>query len=173
MSTAISHNAEVSPSDGVGIVPRPPFQLRSLPISTRWEVTRRHPYYQAWWKWTPSCDSTDSEKTRTNLASAESLLRDAGAIILGAIGVSRTPPDPATEFEQLGAADLNAAWLSGVLHPTTMRGLAAILIASLSKETLRSRPKITRTLFMPPCGFGIVSDGLCSSNRRERWRDEG
>lgn len=32
-----------------GLVPRPPFQLRSLPIEFRWEVTRRHPYYQAWW----------------------------------------------------------------------------------------------------------------------------
>ena len=33
-----------------GIVARPLFQLRSLPIRFRWEVTRRHPYYQVWWK---------------------------------------------------------------------------------------------------------------------------
>ena len=32
----------------------------------------------------------------------------------------------------------NAAWLSGAVHPVSLRGLAGILIAFLSKETLQS-----------------------------------
>ncbi len=30
-------------------VSRPPYQLRTLPLEYRWEATRRHPYYQAFW----------------------------------------------------------------------------------------------------------------------------
>jgi hypothetical protein len=32
------------------LVNRPPFQLRSLPVPVRWEVSRRHPYYLLAWE---------------------------------------------------------------------------------------------------------------------------
>jgi hypothetical protein len=50
--------------------------------------------------------------------------------------VSGEPPDPATNFEQLGAEQLKTGWLSGAVHPITIRGLAALLITGLPKETL-------------------------------------
>ncbi len=31
-------------------IKREPFQLRSFPIQMRWEVTRRHPFYQKLWR---------------------------------------------------------------------------------------------------------------------------
>ncbi len=56
--------------------------------------------------------------------------------ILGGIGVSGEPPNPASTFSELGEADLNNAWLSGAVHPITLRGMAELLLASLSKETI-------------------------------------
>jgi len=66
----------------------------------------------------------------------EVYLRQAAVAILGTIGVSAEPPDPAIEFEHLEAETLNHAWLSGAVHPITFRGMAALLIASLPKDTL-------------------------------------
>ena len=113
------------------LLPRPPFQLRSLPINFRWEVTRRHPYYQGWWKAAHSHHRQEARKHP-----AESLLRQAGVVILAAIGVSGEPPDPATSFSDLEEADLKPAWLSGAVHPITFRGMAAILLSALPKDTL-------------------------------------
>jgi DNA-binding CsgD family transcriptional regulator len=55
---------------------------------------------------------------------------------LDAIGVAVAPPDPATDFEQLGADSLNAAWQSGAIHPISLRGMAAVLLAWLPQETI-------------------------------------
>ena len=127
-------NRATPPSAGPpaeGIIPRPQFQLRSLPVRHRWEVTRRHPYYQLWWK--------SAQSQHRNLPTeqpAEIGLRQAAVVILGMIAVSGDPPDPVTEFEQLEADQLHRAWLSGAVHPITFRGMAAILLAALPKETL-------------------------------------
>jgi DNA-binding CsgD family transcriptional regulator len=114
-----------------GIIPRPPFQLRSLPIRYRWEVTRRHPYYQIWWK-TARAHHRNEPVTHP----AESLLRQAAIAILPVIGVTGEPPDPANEFAQLEADKLAPAWLSGAVHPITLRGMAAAVMAGLPKDTL-------------------------------------
>jgi hypothetical protein len=122
----------------MSVIARPPFQLRSLPIPTRWEVTRRNPYYYLWWKW------ARAEHRRDVIASPkDAIYRQAAIPVLGLIGVSGEPPDPATAFPELGAEDLESGWLSGAVHPVTMRGLAAILIAGLPKDTLR---QLGRTL---------------------------
>jgi hypothetical protein len=121
------------PMDGppaTGVVHRPPFQLRSLPIRYRWEVTRRHSYYQDWWQ-----GARDYHRNEPVTDPREPLLRQASMVILGVIGVSGEPPDPATEFDQL-ADHLQAAWLSGAVHPVSFRGLAGLCIASLPEETL-------------------------------------
>jgi hypothetical protein len=97
----------------------------------RWEVTRRHPYYLAWWRY-----ARDHYRNEPVGDQAESLLRQAAVAILAAISVCDTPPNPNVAFEQLSAEDLNPAWLSGAVHPITMRGLAALLIAALPKDTV-------------------------------------
>lgn len=115
----------------IGCIHRPPFQLRSLPIRLRWEVTRRHPYYQDWWQ------EARNHHLGTPLAHpAAAPIRQAAVVILGAIGVSGNPPDPATDFGDLEAEQLGAGWLTGAVHPITMRGMAALLIAALPKETV-------------------------------------
>lgn len=109
---------------------RPPFQLRSLPVKYRWEVSRRHAYYQL-------C----SEQVRryyegkTGNSALESLTSQLGLTYLAAIGISGSPPDPTLEFDELDPV-MSEAWLSGAVHPISLRGLASILIAALPHETL-------------------------------------
>ena len=114
-----------------GIVPRPPFQLRSLPIQYRWEVTRRHPYYQCFW-----LIARAHHRQEPLAHEAEKYFRHLAVAILAMIGVSGEPPHPATEFTDLGEADLQPGWLSGAVHPITLRGIVGLLIAALPKETL-------------------------------------
>src|SRR4051812_45387607 len=77
------------------LLPRPPGQLRALAIPFRWEVTRRHPYYLTFWT------SARRFHFREPLQCAgEELLREAAMAILGSIGVSGPPFDPAIEFDQ-------------------------------------------------------------------------
>ncbi|HEX4146458.1 MAG TPA: hypothetical protein VHY91_23350 [Pirellulales bacterium] len=113
------------------IIARPTFQLRSLPVAMRWEVTRRNPYYFVWWTL-----ARDEHRKRLITSPEAGLLRQAAIPILAMIGVSGEPPDPASTFAELGAEDLARGWLSGAVHPVSMRGLAAILLGALPKETL-------------------------------------
>jgi len=54
---------------------------------------------------------------------------------LNAIGVVPDEAvDPAREFSELG--NIKHAWMSGAVHPTSMRGLASLLTTLLPKETL-------------------------------------
>lgn len=112
------------------IVARPSFQLRSLPIQIRWEVTRRHPYYQAWWNFARRHYQNSVLESKYEVS-----LRQLAVYVLAKIGVSGTPIDPKTEFTELGAEELNVAWLSGAVHPLSLRAMAAILIAAFPSET--------------------------------------
>ncbi len=127
-----TNSSSLDESDA-GIVVRPPFQLRSLPIRYRWEVTRRHPYYQLSWRRAQS-----HHRQEECQHPVEGLLRQMAVIHLAAIGISGEPPDPATDFEQLEQEQMNAAWASGACHPISFRGMAALLMSSLPKETLAS-----------------------------------
>lgn len=113
-------------------IKREPFQLRSLSIPTRWEVTRRHPFYQILWK--DSADFHRKENTFTN--SFDQIKRKSAVELLALIGVYGEPPDPSTPFSKLGESELNNAWLSGAVHPITLRGMAGLLLATLPKDTL-------------------------------------
>ena len=91
MNSVDNENPSPANSTTGGIVCRPPFQLRSLPIRYRWEVTRRHPYYQLWWE--------PARAQHRNLPTehpAEIYLRQGAVTILATIGISGEPPDPAT-----------------------------------------------------------------------------
>jgi integrase len=81
------------------LVARLPFQLRSLPIQYRWEVTRRHPYYQSLWLLARAYYRNEPVESEV-----EPVFHQIAVAILGTIGVSGEPPDPATEFAEL--ADL-------------------------------------------------------------------
>lgn len=132
LQNAIPSDEVSSPGDQhCGPVARPQFQLRSLPIPFRWEVTRRHPYYLTCWK-------TARRHIRREPIQdpREHVMGPAACAVLTAIGVTGEPVDPATPFAELGEDDLHQAWLSGVVHPITCRGLAGLLLAVLPKETL-------------------------------------
>ena len=116
----------------LGTFVRPKFQLRSLPINFRWEVTRRHPIYQAFWH---SFDFEIGLSDETHLV-FNKWIGKLSDYLLGAIGIASERPNPALEFEQLEGACLKAAWLSGAVHPLTNRQLASLLMAVLPNEAL-------------------------------------
>jgi hypothetical protein len=97
----------------------------------RWEVTRRHPYYLISWKL-----ARDAHQEVSTTEELEKLMRQLALAHLSAIGVSGEPPDPATPFSELGAEKINLGWLSGAVHPITMRGLASLLMAVLPQDLL-------------------------------------
>jgi hypothetical protein len=122
-------NSDPQPGEQGVFLGRPLFQLRSLPIPMRWEVTRRHSYYQIFWK-----SAAAHYQGRPASSEVEEFLRQAAVTCLAAIGVTAEPPDPAREYGELESAGLEAAWLSGAVHPISLRGMAALLIASLQKR---------------------------------------
>lgn len=126
-SAAASGNEQ----EPLGVVARPPFQLTSLPAQYRWEVTRRHPYYQQWWQL-----ARDHHQNAPTSHQADESFRIAALTMLSSIGVSGEPPHPETDFEDLDANQVDTTWLSGAVQPMTLRGIASLLIAALPKETV-------------------------------------
>ena len=116
---------------------RPVLQLRSLPLKSRWECTRRHPSYFTFWQ---LADAThlfeDPESASANeLETAQQALIASRTLALSAIGISpEAAIDPSSEFSEFG--ELNPVWESGAVHPTSIRGLASLLVEVLPKETL-------------------------------------
>jgi hypothetical protein len=131
MSEGPQNSSQEESIAGIGPIARPPFQLRSLPLKYRWEVSRRHPYYQIFWK------TASQYHRREPVVSPDDELLRLGAITwLSAIGISADPPDPRTPFAALEADQLKPAWLSGAVHPITFRKMASLLLAVLPKDTL-------------------------------------
>ena len=120
----------------------------------RWEVTRRHPSYLLTWKVRPlkslQGEEADKQQLKENLESIRQ-------IALGAIGVTGSTFDPNTEFADLGEPS-NADWLSGSVHPISMRGLASLLVSALPKATLQK------------IGMAILEAGLDDENEKEPRR---
>jgi len=114
-----------------GLIGRLPFQLRSLPARYRWEVTRRHPYYQL--QWQLARDLFDQAEVEVGI---QHLFRHFAVMSLVAIGVSGKPPNPSMEFDQLDSNDIKAGWLSGAVQPLSMRNLATLLVLALPKDTV-------------------------------------
>lgn len=130
----------------LGIVGRPPFQLQSLPVRFRWEVTRRHPYYFQWWEAAKAHYRGEEERHP-----AEGYIRRAAVAILGSIGVGGEPVDPSTRFEDLGAEQLHTALLSAAVQPVVLRGLAGLLITALSTSTLARLADVLSTASREDC----------------------
>lgn len=118
------------------MIPRDPVQFLSLPLHLRWEVTRRNPYYYAWWK------LARAYRRQELTTEIDDLYGQVAAAIMLQLGVTGEPPDPATSFESLGGDELNSAWRSGSVHPMTLGSLAATLIADLPGPTLEDLAKL-------------------------------
>ncbi len=123
MTDSAKPNTEESRAD---IIRRPPNQLHDLPVRFRWEVSRRHPYYLVFWS-----NARLYRHSEPDTPAAQLQLRQAAMLMLGAIGVTGEPVDPAQSFEELDGGDLDPAFLSGTVQPMTLRSIAAMLIGAL------------------------------------------
>lgn len=108
-------------------IARPRYQLRSLPVNFRWEVTRRHPIYQIHWY-----EVTSSENVSRELAETSRQIRN---VALGAIGCISVSIPPETEFEDIDE-DEYPAWMARSVHPISNRGIIGLLIKMLPPELL-------------------------------------
>jgi hypothetical protein len=106
---------------------RPNDVTMSMQLEFRWEFTRRHPYYLAFWESARRYHQQPSELTQ------QRLLDEASVLILASIGVSRStvPPDPKLGQESLGASDLGGIWEGGAVAPAILRTLAFSLLRAL------------------------------------------
>jgi hypothetical protein len=114
----------VETSDGAGthrIVLRPTKFVMQLPVRFRSEFTRRHPYYPNFWR--------VARKSSLGADPRIQLMNEAARIILGGIGFTGEPVDPATSHESLGMDQLPTAWIDGAVAPLNLRGFVAVLLA--------------------------------------------
>jgi hypothetical protein len=91
-------------------------------------VTRRHPYYQVFWR--------EAKLYRSEPAGddpARALLRYAASLMLGSIGVAGEPMDPGTSPEELMAADADPMFLTGSVQPLTFRAVLTMLFRNLPR----------------------------------------
>jgi hypothetical protein len=80
----------------------------------------------------------------------------AAMYILGLIGITGEPPDPAIDFGQLG--DVDPAFLSGSVQPMTVRNIISLLIAQLPKPELEILRAITDLAVNSECAISGDSD---------------
>lgn len=128
---------------------RPSGQLHDYPIEIRWEVTRRHPYYQALWKEALRYRQDHAEDTPER-----KLLGYAATLSLAGIGVNGEPMDPALPSSALNEPSQDQAFLSGSVQPMTLRSVAIMLLTAL-----------------PPADRAFVGSVLLTSGSEE-YRNE-
>jgi hypothetical protein len=107
-------------------VGRPEGQLQDLPFDYRWEVTRRHPYYQVWWR--PAGRYFKGEPSSSEDFPGQGQLAAAFLRLIGVIGEA---PDPATDATTLSAAVGGNFYLGDTIQPLTLRQTAKLLIDAL------------------------------------------
>ena len=118
LSEIVTNPTDNNPNSG--LVGRPAFQLRSLPLRFRWEATRRHPYYL--WCWETKTILERQEWPRNQVVPAQMAIMAIGRLI----GYSGEIMDPATSFETISEmGQVDGAWASGAIEPVTLHGLAA------------------------------------------------
>jgi DNA-binding Lrp family transcriptional regulator len=110
------------------IVTRPSTLLMELPVNSRWEVTRRHPYYLRFWYLAHQYHQQPATDPQ------QQSWEESAVLVLQAIGVSGDPPPPGASSESLGANSLSKGWESGAVAPITFRGLADMLLFGLPPE---------------------------------------
>src|SRR5262249_42499366 len=80
-----------------GLVPRDRDELLDLPLQYRWEFTRRHPYYLLCWN-----SALNYRRNELAVGTDDSENGLAAMCLLGMIGVTGDPADPALSFNELG-----------------------------------------------------------------------
>lgn len=116
---------------GPWIVPRPTEIVQTLPPHSRWEITRRHPYYLMFWN--------AARPVGDNATDTERELHSAAQLILQQINVSDEPPPPSRGFDELDENELASCWKEGAIAPVQIRTLVTILVGRmLSDETKRA-----------------------------------
>lgn len=100
----------------------------------RWEVTRRHGYYQIYWN--SARNFYRNEPPTLSVDCLEFYLGQIALHVLMAIGVSGEPPDPAIEFANLDPDHPNHVWLYAAVQPLTLRALSGLCLRHLPKDTL-------------------------------------
>ena len=108
-------------------VSRPIATVEHLPLRYRWEFTRRHPYYQMLWQ-------LPGDTTGTVPASQ----RELAELLLSCVNVSGATVSPATEWEDFTPDDSWSIWTDGALSRIQLKGLVAILVGVLSRDSLAS-----------------------------------
>jgi hypothetical protein len=103
----------------------------------RWELTRRHPYYQVNWRMAARYYQPDNYP---NVAIAN--ISCAAALVLKYIGVHGPPLDPATPTAEVCGAEGAMAFLAGSIQPCTLRSMVDLLAAVLPAETLDELGKL-------------------------------
>jgi len=103
--------------------------VNQLPVEYRWEFTRRHPYYLAFWQAARAFREQPSADETTRFA------QQAASLILGAINVASNvvPPDPHEEFAALDRNTIGGGWEGGAVAPAMFHTMAHMLLVALPK----------------------------------------
>lgn len=111
----------------------PSGHLRDVPPEWRWELTRRHPYYVAYW---PIVRLYLRGETFIERYGAElgPLVGKFATATLATIGVVGDPPDPATDYDKLADAGDRPVFIGAAIRPLTLRQAAIMLLANLPPE---------------------------------------
>ena len=145
------------PDRGFQFVRRKPEILQELPLSFRWEFTRRHPYYLLLWQLAHSYRDRDP--------SVDPQDGYAAYLALGEIGVTGEPQDPSMDFEQLDDARMTRDFLSGAVQPMTLRAQAALLLNMLPPSNLVELGTLMRTIGLQMQEIGEEQSALDTQRR--------
>jgi hypothetical protein len=140
INSAMNKQSEDDFVSKYGLVPRDRSTLFQVPFKQRWEYTRRHPYYLLCWR-----DARAFLRGEVPPDSAQFETGFVANLLLGMIGVTGEPQDPALDFGALGDFDL--AFLSGTLQPLTVRAMIIGIVCQIAPAELRVISGILETLW--------------------------
>ena len=110
---------------------RPIGALMRLPLSHRWEFTRRHSLYLNYW------EAAKQHRHRPSDDLVAFREGEKAILMLTLIGVSGEPVSPSSSAEELTDDDLGQVWEGGAIAPLTFRGLISLLITAVPPEDRR------------------------------------
>ena len=155
----MSEAAELPAGEEIGIISRPQGHLADVPLQFRWEATRRHPYYVAFWE-----STLRYRQGEVGDDPEERMLRYVAHFMLAAIGAFGHPVNPATPYEDLDSQLQDGIFLSGAVQPMSLRAIAGILMGVLPPAELA----VLGSLFMNAGHAEYSVDG--DDERRSRQR---
>lgn len=125
-----------SETSGRWIVPYPANESEHLPLESRWEFARRHPYYEMFWRSVHPFPGLDDESA--------SLTRQGGALVLAAINVSTDTVAPSTEWAEIEPRVRNPLIAPSAISRVNLRKLVVGMMGTLSREQKQLVAEIMR-----------------------------